>query len=238
MEVKIYGIYDPNNPDIIRYVGKTKKDMRVRLREHIYLSKKEIKRPINLWIKKLLDNGITPEIVELEKTNDTEWCDREIYWVSYYRKENNLLNLSDGGGSNLNYSPSEETRKKISEGNKGKIGYWRGKKMTEEHKLKIRIGGLGKKRSEETKKNISNSLLGKKLSESHIKKLSESHKGILPGNRRPVIKICLTTNLELEEYESLEVAAKENNIKHKGNIVLVCKGKRNKCGGFKWKYKN
>jgi hypothetical protein len=112
MEIIIYGIYDPNNPELIRYIGKTKKSIKERLSKHIYLSKKGVNRPLNLWIKKLLENNIIPEIVEIERTDVENWCDREIYWISHYRNKNKLLNLSDGGGSNLNYSPSNDTRKK------------------------------------------------------------------------------------------------------------------------------
>lgn len=237
MEITIYGIYDPNNPDVIRYIGKTKKNVKQRLNQHIYLSKQGVKRPINLWIKKLLNNNVIPEIIEIEKTNIDEWCDREIYWVSFYREKNELLNLSDGGGSNLNYTPSQETRKKISEGNKGKIGYWKNKKLTDDHKLKIGESGLGKKRNEITKKNISDSLLGRKLTEEHKLNLSKSNKGKISKNKKPVIKICLETGEELKIYESLELAMIDNNIKSKGNIVSVCKNKRKKCGGFSWKYK-
>ena len=50
--IVIYGIFHPDKPEIIRYVGKTKKDIKERLRQHIYLSKKNIKRPLYLWIKK------------------------------------------------------------------------------------------------------------------------------------------------------------------------------------------
>lgn len=234
MEIIIYGIYDPNKPEIIRYVGKTKKKINQRLNEHIYLSKKGVKRPVNLWIKKLLDNDIFPKIIEIEKTNINEWCDREIYWVSFYRKKHELLNLSDGGGSNLNYSPSEETRKKISEGNKGKVGYWKDKKMTDEHKEKIGVGGLGKKRSEITKKNISNSLLGRKLSEEHVESIIKSHSHL----KKPVIKICPKTNKVIDEYESITEAVKLNGLeKVISNLIGVCKGRGKTCGGFKWKYK-
>lgn len=54
--------------------------------------------------------------------------------------------------------------------------------------------------------------------------------------KRPVIRI--DKNNKNTEYESLEMAAKMNNIKNKGNIVLVCQNKRKTSGGFKWKYKN
>lgn len=239
-EVIIYGIYDPDTTGVIRYVGKTKKTIKKRLNEHIYLSKNNLKRPLNLWIKKLLNEGRIPEIKEIEVSNDKEWAKREIFWIKQYRKINNLLNLSDGGESNLNYICSEETKRKISESNKGKHDYWKGKKMSDEHKQKISQGGYGKKRSEITKKNISNSLKGRKLSESHKLKLSEKspNKGEIAKNVRKVDKICMKTQKILKTYDSLESAAKENNIKNKGNIVLVCKNKRKKCGGFFWKYSN
>lgn len=237
-KIFIYGIFDPNEPNEIRYVGKTKKNVEKRLNEHIYLSKREKKRPLYLWIKKLLNNNVKPIIKIIEETDDINWAIKETYWIKLHRKNGKLLNLTDGGESNLNYVPSEETRKKISQSNIGKHNYWLGKKLSEEHKNKIGKSGFGKKRSEETKKNISNSLIGKKLSEEHRKKLSDvsPYKNKIAKNVRPIIKICLDTGVELETYPSLEVAAKSNNIKSKGNIVSVCNGTRNHCGGYKWKY--
>jgi len=239
-KIFIYGIYDINYPNKIRYVGKTKKNIEQRLKQHVYLSKKNIRRPINLWLKKLLDEGSYPKIKILEETNDKEWAKKEMFWIKKLKKNNNLLNLTDGGESNLNYIHSQETRKKISENNMGKHSYWKGKKFSEEHKLKIGISGTGKKRTEDTKKNISKSLLGKKLSEEHKLKLSNNStlKGKPAKNNKKVKKICLITKTVLETYPSLEVAAKNNNIKSKGNIVMVCKGKKNQCGGFFWEYEN
>jgi hypothetical protein len=65
-----------------------------------------------------------------------------------------------------------------------------------------------------------------------------SKKGKIAKNTRSVNKICLKTNQIIDSYPSLEIAAKENNIKSKGNIVMVCQGIRNQCGGFLWKYVN
>lgn len=239
-KIFIYGIYDNNKPDQIRYVGKTKKNVKDRLKQHIYLSKKNIRRPLNLWIKKLLDEGKYPEIKILEVTDDKHWAEKEIFWIKEHKKFDNLLNLTDGGESNLNYVPSEQTKRKISESNKGKHNFWKGKKLTQEHKNKIGLSGFGKKRTEETKKNISESLMGKKLSEEHKLKLSKNStlKGKPAKNNKKVKKICLETKKILEIYPSLELAAKKNNIKSKGNIVMVCQGKRNQCGGFNWEYVN
>jgi hypothetical protein len=50
-------------------------------------------------------------------------------------------------------------------------------------------------------------------------------------------KVIKIDNLIETEYESLEIAAKLNNIKTKGNITLVCQNKRKTAGGFIWKYK-
>jgi group I intron endonuclease len=237
-KIFIYGIYDSEEPQLIRYVGKTKKKIQERLNQHIYLSKRKVKRPLYLWIKKLLDDGKKPEVVLIEETDDKEWVEKEIFWIRFYRKNEKLLNLSDGGESNLNYVPSLETRKKISESNLGKHNFWKGKKLSDEHKKKIGISGLGKKRSENTKKNISESLKGKKLSDEHKMKISQNspYKNKIAKNVRRVAKIDIITDNVIEIYESLEIASKENNIKNKGNITMVCRGIRNYCGGFKWKY--
>jgi group I intron endonuclease len=239
-KIFIYGIYNPDEPEIIRYVGKTKKNVNKRLKEHIYLGEKKVKRPLYLWINKLLQKNKKPEIIIIEETNNKEWASKEIFWIKKYKKTNNLLNLTDGGESNLNYIPNEETRKKISLNNIGKHSYWKNKKLSKEHKDNIGKSLVGKKRSDKTKKNISESLKGRKLSEEHKLKLSvlSPNKGKQAKNIKSVNKICLETGNIIETYMSLEIAAKENNIKNKGNIVMVCQGKRNKCGGFLWKYVN
>lgn len=38
-------------------------------------------------------------------------------------------------------------------------------------------------------------------------------------------------------YDSIRTAAEDNNVDG-GNISYVCKGKRNKAGGYKWAYIN
>lgn len=42
-------------------------------------------------------------------------------------------------------------------------------------------------------------------------------------------------NEELQAYDSIALAAADNNC-DASSISKVCNGKRNKCGGFKWKY--
>lgn len=68
---------------------------------------------------------------------------------------------------------SEETKQKISEGHKGKDGYWKGKDGY----------WKGKAHSEETKRKLSEINKGKVLSEETKKKMSESRKGKSPSNK-------------------------------------------------------
>jgi very-short-patch-repair endonuclease len=86
--------------------------------------------------------------------------------------------------------PSEETRRKLSEANKGKNHPFFGKHHTEEAKRKISEGHKGqipwnKERtgvfSEETRRKIGDAQKGKHHSEERKKKISDAHKGLHPS---------------------------------------------------------
>ena len=103
-------------------------------------------------------------------------------WEMYYIKELNTkvpygYNMTDGGDGTSGCTVSEETKQKMSEAQKGKTAWNKGKKLSEEHKIKISKGKKGKHRSEETKQKISKGKKGKKLSEETKQKMSETHKG-------------------------------------------------------------
>ena len=70
---------------------------------------------------------------------------------------------------------SEETKKKMSEAQKGEKNPMHGKHHFEETKKKM--SEVKKNMSEETKKKMSEAKKGKKLSEETKKKMSEAHKG-------------------------------------------------------------
>lgn len=55
--------------------------------------------------------------------------------------------------------------------------------------------------------------------------------------QRAVIKLNKNTLEYLEEYESAAEAGRQNNC-DSSSIIKVCKGKKNSCKGFKWKYKD
>ena len=134
-----------------------------------------------------------PETLE-EKYLKTCYSQTELdEWEKYFIFTFNTLhpngyNLEEGGRGGV---PSEETRRKISNANKGrpapnkgKPSPNKGKPMSEEQKKKISVANKGKLMSEEQKKKLSDINKGKPapnkgipMSEEQKKKLSESLKG-------------------------------------------------------------
>lgn len=62
-------------------------------------------------------------------------------------------------------------------GDKRRIGYWLGKKLSEEHKRKIGMASRGRTHTKEAKRKIREALKGRKHTGEHRRKNSESHKG-------------------------------------------------------------
>jgi hypothetical protein len=159
MEIRIYALVDPQTNEV-RYVGKTKRTLRIRLRAHITDNPKHNTHKFN-WIKKLKSFGFEPIIIELEVCNENNWIEREKYWIQQY---NNLTNLTTGG-EGCNYFKisaqelisrkvkkaweNEEYKTKIS---KQRILYWSDNENRKSHSKKLK----GRRISEEHKLNITN----------------------------------------------------------------------------------
>ena len=98
----------------------------------------------------------------------------EILLIEKYGRKDlglgNLVNMTDGGEGCLGLICSEETRQKMSEGNKGKT-------VSEEVKQKISEALKGNTLSEETRQKLSEALKGRTFSEETKQKLSEAMKG-------------------------------------------------------------
>lgn len=99
-QVYIYILKDSENN--IRYVGKTT-NIKRRLHSHIAEAKlNKSKRYVLKWIRQLLANNKKPILEIIEICNEDIWQEREIYWISYYRKLiPNLCNSCDGGKGGL-----------------------------------------------------------------------------------------------------------------------------------------
>lgn len=162
--------------------------------------------------------------------------DEELnYWEMYYIKELNTktpngYNLTDGGGGHRGYVPSEETKRKISESNKGK-------KLSEEAKIKISVTLTEKPRSEETKRKISVTLTGKPRSEEAKRKISEAKKGV-PNLKlsKAVLQIDKLTGQVIGEFTSTMEVQRQFGFKQ-SNISKCCIGKRKSAYNFIWRFK-
>ena len=65
-------------------------------------------------------------------------------------------------------------------------------------------------------------------------KVNQTQNNRITKSSKKVVKMN-DNNEELQTYDSVALAAADNNCDASG-ISKVCNGKRNKCGGFKWKY--
>lgn len=80
-------------------------------------SGKLLTEAINKYGKSNFETHIIEECESQEELND-----KEIYWINYYQavENDNFYNLDIGGKGSHEYSTSEETRKKLSDAQKGK----------------------------------------------------------------------------------------------------------------------
>ena len=135
-------------------------------------------------------------LIVLQNLTEKQAFDNEIEFIKWYGRKNNntgiLRNLTNGGEGASGVIPSEETRKKLSDANKGRPtgrnmtgsnGTMYGRKHSDESKKKMSLKALGNKNntgyktSEETKRKLSEANKGKAKSEETKRKLSEANKG-------------------------------------------------------------
>jgi group I intron endonuclease len=170
MNSGIYVLRNKNNGKL--YVGQSRTNVNKRSQHRDYRSRLG-KRPIEWALCKYgIDN-----------------FDRFVYYVPEELLDDfergmirNLHSLRPGGynletGGCRNKYHSEETKKKISEAARGRIGPNRGRIFSEEWRAKISKAKKGQKRSEEEKRKNSEAHMGKKYSEETKRKISEARMG-------------------------------------------------------------
>lgn len=156
--------------------------------------------------------------------DEAKWLEIELIreWDTTNRSKG--YNITKGGEGTKGWVPSDETRRKISEANKGKNNYWYGKHHSEETKKKMSKASKGKSKSEEHKKKLSEANKGQKHTQERRKKIREACSGKNNPNSKSVI--CLTTNAIF--YTSKEGAEYYNCTR--SHIISCCKGNRKSCG--------
>ena len=149
-------------------------------------------------IEKYRWENIKHEILDTNLTED-EAKRIEKEYIEKYRtfvhfSDCNGYNCTLGGEGVVGWEPSEETKNKIGESNKGKPAWNKGKKckpLTEEHKHKISESNKGKPSQNKGKPAWNKGktglqvawMKGKHHTEESKRKNSESHKGKTPWNK-------------------------------------------------------
>lgn len=244
-KVYIYALCDPIT-EAVKYIGKTK-DLNQRYSNHLRRNEHNRK---SRWIQGLKKKGLKPILIVLDYVPVSDWDFWEQHYVFLYRSWGfNLHNIELGGGRGKIFS-QETLKKKSVSATKNNPKYWLGKKRSNETKKKISAGNKGKTHTKETKeklsklfkgrknspdhiKKISNALTGKKLSDHHKKRLSEGH------SRKKAIIMCSLDGIFIKEFESMPSALKYlGRSSGRQNISAACKGKVNSAFGYKWHFKN
>lgn len=133
----IYTLSSSEDPDNIRYIGKTN-DLDDRLRRHTgkYYLENEITHKNN-WIKSEMKKGNEILIKSIEKVNENNWQEREIFWIEEMTNRGFKLTNSTIGGEGLKLT--DEIIKKRNESNKNsdkrKNAYIELKRIKEEEYL-------------------------------------------------------------------------------------------------------
>ncbi len=210
----VYEIVNKNNGK--RYIGSSQ-NIRNRFYQHksmlingnhhcIYLQR--------AWDKYGKDSFIMRPLVYCDK-------DMTLYYeqimLNKFHPEYNIANCAEASARGA--KRSLETRKKISEIQKGK-------KRSIEAIKKSAMGHIGLTHSDETKESISKSI--KEWHKTENGKIAKQ-KAIEAKNKKI---ICLNNNIT---YSSIKDASKDLGI-NRSKISLVAKGKRNHTGGFRFIY--
>ena len=145
----------------------------------------------------------------------------EQYLIDYYKPAYNMCKIA---GRITGLKRSQEAIDKTSAG-------LRGKKLSEEHKAKLRIAHIGMKQTQHTIEKRMLKIRGRK--ESSEVKLKRS---VTSTSRKPVLQICPHTNQIIAEFDSLELAGKSVGVCGDaiGNAIA---GRCKTSGKFSWKLK-
>lgn len=206
------------------YVGQSV-DITTRWNDHMWVANKEYRHeyeyPLYRAIRKYGIDNFGFEILEEVYSKD-DLTSRELYWYEKLKPEYNQM------------KPTESS------------SYKRPVFAIDMNTLKIskRYDSL-KQAAEDTRTssgNIHKALNGDVI---HLKGFywcyEENYDSWKPrkskrGNGKPVIKIDLETDEELEYFETITDAAKSVNT-NASSILYVCEGKNKTSKGFKWKYR-
>lgn len=113
---RIYGLVDPLTYDVF-YVGRTSRPLHLRLAQHLNEARHNRSRKKSFRICSILQNGLSPLIVELEQVALEASADAEGKWMDYYRSIGiTLTNISNHHCGSFPYTsnlPSSPKKRRI-----------------------------------------------------------------------------------------------------------------------------
>lgn len=157
-----------------------------------------------------------------------ELDEMEIYFIKQFDAKNNdnFYNLTPGGESGVGgpkfkgHKHTEESKKKISEGNKGANNKFFGKHHNEETKKIMREKAKKRKPvSQETREKLSKIHKGVKFTEEHKRKISEAQKGQNGNNYGK--KLSKETKSKISNTVSNQIWMNDGNRSYRINKELV-----------------
>lgn len=185
-------------------------------------------------------------IILCENLSKEQAEQKEVELIAYYKSNSDKYGYNIANGGNSKGKQNEETKRKISNKNKGKTSWAKGKPMKQETKEKIskanKIAYKGKPKPDcfityekghipwnKNKKGI------------HLSPQTEFKKGNIPPFKNKKVPyeiyehrckkvICVETG---EIFKSVNEAQRAKKCR---NISQVCKGIRNIANGYHWRY--
>lgn len=184
----------------------------------------------------------------IETIEEAHKLEQEL--IALYQATNDLYgyNMTDGGEGMSGRHPSEETRQKMScakigkepwnKGKKGLTAWNKGLKMSEETRAKVSSSKKGQIPWNKGKTGFTTWNKGMKgqYPEETLKKMTLANQSPEKIQRTKEVNSVPVLLVETNEvFSSITIASQTTGV-NKGNIVAVCKGKRNKAGGYHWQY--